>query len=142
MRTYSRAEWQAADRAWRELMPRPSQLALWKGIRQAAAVRGFIYPPIGTRWDSWADPEPSQFALIARETVDNPARLMAAIGVSVSWSQVIHRLLRQRDDVWEDTLLREKDAGWAKQAEPTHREAVETVATILRRVADSIGVDA
>lgn len=137
MRTYSRSEWLAADAAWHELMPRPSQLALWAGIRKAAAARGFIYPPTGTRWDSWADDQPSQFALIARETVDNPSRLMAAITCSFSWAQVIHRLVRQRDDIWEDTELRERDAAWDRTLQPSHSEAAMTVGQILRRMADS-----
>lgn len=138
MRTFSREAWQDAEKAWCELMPRASQRARWSKVRAAAAERGILYPPTGTRWDSWADPQPSQFALIARESVDNPARLMAAIARSWSWSQVIARIVRQRDDVYEDTLLREKDAAWERAKEPTHAEAAMSVGAILRRMADSM----
>lgn len=140
-RTFSRTEWAEAEQAWRDLMPRPSQLALWEGIRRAARERGILYPPTGSRWDSWADPQPSQFALIARESVDNPGRLLAAIGASGSWSQVIARIVRQRDDIREDTLLREKDDRWERAKEPTHREAAMSVGAILQRLADSAGVE-
>ena len=138
MRTYSRSEWLHADKAWRALMA-PSQLPRWKPYREAAALRGFIYPPVGARGDSWGDRQLTPWAIVARELYDGiPARLMAAIAQSWSWSQVVARIVRQRDDVYEDTLLREKDAAWERAKEPTHAEAAMSVGAILRRMADSM----
>lgn len=139
MRTYSRDQWLEADGAWQALVTEPWR---WKPYRQAARERGMLYPPAGEPGDSWGERAPSQFAIVARELYDgNPERLMAAIRVSRSWSEVVRRLLDGRDDAWEEASLRERDAAWAKGLEPTRGEAVETVATIIRRVADSIGVD-
>ena len=62
MRTFSSTHWQAALDAWTA----GDFSDEWRPYRHEAAMRGMIYPPEGTRFDSWDDPEPSQRALLAR----------------------------------------------------------------------------
>jgi hypothetical protein len=133
MKTYSRDDWTAAQEAWADFSPE------WREVRHQAAMRGILYPPSGTAWDSWDDDSPSQRAILIRAIRETPKLLSTCIARSRSWSDVIARLTAARDD-WraelalaQSRLERDHD-----EAQASHRESVTTLATILRRIGDSL----
>lgn len=97
-----------------------------------------IYPPFGTRWDSWEDEEPSQFALVARAHWDTPETLMEAIAASHSWGQVVGRLIRDLDGRRQEADLRERDDAWRRRDEPDGRQALQNIAAIVSLIRDSV----
>lgn len=128
MKTYRREDWLAAQDAWRDFSPE------WREVRHQAAMRGILYPPSGTRWDSWEDDEPSQRAILIRAIRETPKLLESCVAKSRSWSEVIGRLTAARD-AWRADL---DDVDRHRiDDQPTHREAVMTLGAILRRLEDS-----
>ena len=133
MRTYNRADWEAALQAWDD-----GQFSReWREFRHAAAMRGMIYPPEGTKWDSWEDDEPSQRAILIRAIRETPTMLMQAIANSRSWGDVIGYVIRRRDDLRAELDARERLIDFDA---PTHRQAVMSLGAILERLDDSRGV--
>lgn len=131
MRTYSRADWAAAQEQWRDFSSE------WREVRHQAAMRGLLYPPAGTALDSWEDDKPSQRAILIRAIRETPALLQNAISRSRSWGDVIAQLVRARDD-WRDRLNAEDRAVEREKADwPDHREAAMTVKAILDRIGAS-----
>src|SRR5512146_1944784 len=92
--TFSRSHWEAALQAWQD----GEFSDEWKPWRHEAAMRGMIYPPEGTKWDSWEDDEPSQRAMLIRAIRETPSLLHTAIARSRSWYDVIAYIVRERDD--------------------------------------------
>ena len=90
MRTYDPATFLAARAAW---VIGGYDMDLWGPFRQAAAERGFCYPPCGTVHDSRDDPEPSQRCIVFAAIRETPRALLAIIGQSGSWSQVVAQLI-------------------------------------------------
>ena len=129
MRTYSRADFEAAREAWSDYGPE------WQFYRQIAADRGMLYPPSGSKFDSWEDPKPSQRAIIYRAIADTPATLVDAIRESRSWSEVIGKVFRDMEIRREDADLQERDAAWDRRQ---YRGPMESIATIFGRVRDSL----
>jgi len=138
-RTYTKAQWDEAQRLWQE----GGYSEEWREWRHLAAMKaGIIYPPEGTRWDSWDDELPSQRAILVRAIRDTPKLLAACIPGARSWFEVIERLLRAITDWREDVEARERDRiRRAREEAVGHREAVMTIGEILGRVADSAGVE-
>lgn len=129
-RTFSKTDWDAAQALWHD----GEFSAEWKDFRHQAAMRGMIYPPEGTRWDSWEDEEPSQRAILIRAIRETPKLTAEAINHSQSWGSVIEYILRQRD-AWRDDLnARER---WVDPDKPTERQAMQSIAEIFQRIADS-----
>lgn len=133
MRTYSRETWEDAQRVWTE----GEYGDEWALVRSVAAHRGMIYPPSGTRWDSWEDPNPSQRAIIYRALQDTPKTLHEAVRQSWSWAEVVHRILRDLEDRREGVQLAEKDDRWERKGEPDGREATVSLKRILDRISES-----
>ena len=129
MKTYSRSVWDDAQRSWAEGDYGPE----WREVRHQAAMRGILYPPSGSRWDGWDADEPSQRALVYRAIVDTPAALRVAISRSSSWSQVLGRLLDERDDAAQDAAWQER----RERDEPTHIESAQALKAIIERMANS-----
>lgn len=127
MRTFSRDHWESAQDAWRD----GEFSAEWKPYRHEAAMRGILYPPEGTKWDSW-DEDPSQRAMLIRAIRETPAMLHEAIARSRSWSDVIDYILRRRDE-WRAELNRS-----ATVTEATPGEAVRRLGEILSTIRDSM----
>jgi len=119
MRTFSREHWQASLKAWED----GDFSDEWKPYRHAAAMRGMIYPPDGTKWDGWDEDEPSQRALLIRAIRECPRTLMAAIESSSTWSEVVGAVIRERQWAEDMALLRESDRRRAKQEYPDAAEA-------------------
>lgn len=109
----------------------------WEQYRQQAAERGFIYPPSGSRYDSWEDDEPSQRAVVWQAIVDTPLLLEQAIARSRSWSDVVAKLLYERQVMRDEMRLRERDEEWERSTAP-RRGVPEPIQAILRRLADSM----
>lgn len=130
MRTYSSEHWNAALDAWdagefsRE----------WRDVRHQAAMRGIIYPPDGSKWDSWEDDSPSQRAMLIRAIRETPALLSKCIARSQSWSDVIAKLTQARDDWRAEIALAESRI---VRDEPDHRESTLALGSIIRRIGDS-----
>jgi hypothetical protein len=134
MRTFTRAELDDANRAWDE----GDFSREWRDIRHKAAMGGLIYPPSGTKWDSWEDDSPSQRAILIRAIRETPKLLERCVIRAPSWRVVIERLVADRD-VWRDELDAKERAARRRHAEenPTHTESVMSLSTILRRIGDS-----
>ena len=134
MRTFSRGDWDAAQEAWRtgEFSDE------WRTFRHEAAMRGMLYPPEGSKWDSWDEDNPSQRAQLIRSIRETPQLVHQAIARSRSWYEVVAFINRRRDE-WREDRIREDElaARRSKADEASHPEAVATLGAILRRVDDS-----
>ena len=128
MRTFSRDQWTEAQALWDDGHFSDE----WKLFRHQAAMRGMLYPPAGTQFDSWEDDEPSQRAMLIRAIRETPTLLMAAINHSKSWGEVVAYVLRRRDE-WRDELNYRRP----ELLEPTPRQATSSLKAILNRLADS-----
>jgi len=131
-RTFSREAWNEAQRLWTE----GEFSDEWKAVRHQAAMRGFIYPPEGTRWDSWEDDAPSQRAMLIRAIRETPSLLSRCIAGSRSWADVIAKLIAERDELrddgWRETRRAELECD-----EPDPREATVSIRRILERIGNS-----
>jgi hypothetical protein len=110
----------------------------WDSFRALAWRGGLIFPPDGTRWDSWEDDEPSQRAMLIRAIRETPELLEKSIIGAGSWGIVIGRLLKGRDDMREEVLLAEKDDTWRRQDEPTGPQALRRLGEIVGRIQESV----
>ncbi|MBA3583022.1 MAG: hypothetical protein H0W36_00580 [Gemmatimonadetes bacterium] len=133
MRTFTRAELGAAWAAW----DNGDFSDEWRDVRHRAALGGLIYPPSGTKWDSWDDDNPSQRAMIIRAIRESPVMLDRCVIGAKSWSDVIERLMKRRDDWREEQAERERAAAREREDEPTPRQAVMSIRQIFDRITDS-----
>lgn len=136
-RTFSRDDWNAAQASWSGFSDE------WRDLRHRMAMQGCIFAPSGTEFDSWEDDSPSQRAMLIRAIREQPTLLGRCVPGAKSWQQLLERLLALRDD-WRDEIA-EREAEAVRQRlldEPdsTRRSAPQSIASILRRVADSAGV--
>lgn len=139
MRTYSRQTWEESNRAWIE----GEFGAAWDEIRRIAADRGMMFPPTGTKWDQTDDPQPSQRAIVWREWDDNPSVLRSILRSSSSWSEVVRKILVERNGRNEMAELAERDGKWRREhVEISPQEATLRLGEILegvhRKVVDSL----
>lgn len=129
MKTYSRSDWLAAQEAWADFSPE------WREVRHQAAMRGILFPPSGSAWDSWEDASPSQRAILIRAIRETPALVKASVARSSSWHEVIANITSTRDDWRTELAAKERHAEAERQLEnPTHRESVTSIASILERI--------
>ncbi len=132
VRTFSRARWEEAAAAWTA----GEYSEEWTPFRELAAKRGMIYPPAGSRWDSWEDDQPSQRAILIRAIRDTPALLTRTIMASSSWSEVVDHLFGAIAEWREEATARESEAARRRVEDtPGRREAPEVLGAILRRSA-------
>lgn len=132
MRTFSRDDWEAAQADWLDFSDE------WKGVRHQAAMRGILYPPSGSRFDSWEDDSPSQRAILIRAIRETPKMLAECVARSRSWSEVIDKLIGRRDDWREEMARKEAEAARQRAAdEPVRRDALLSIREIVQRIADS-----
>lgn len=133
MRTYGAADWTASLNEWElgEFGPE------WRDFRHAAAMRGMIYPPTGSKWDSWEDDEPSQRAIVYRAVHDTPKLLMAAINESRSWGQVVKIILGRLQEWREDLDRRDRQIAREREHEPNPIEATQSLRAIIDRIGQS-----
>jgi hypothetical protein len=127
-RTYSRADWQRAEALWGDFSPE------WDEARRQAAERGILFPPSGTKWDSWEDDSPSQRAILIRAIRETPLMLRSCIRSSSSWYEVVQRLTEERDDL---RVLSTRHVEQHERISPT--EAAESLGAILDRIAGRAG---
>lgn len=132
-RTYRREDFLESRRQWET----GKYDGRWDKYRKLAAERGFIYPPTGSRYDSWEDDEPSQRAVVWQAIVDTPLLLEEAIAKSRSWGDVVRKLLYERQVMRDEMRLRERDDEWERETAP-RIHAPELLATIVQRVKDSM----
>lgn len=130
-RTYSREDWLTAQAAWEA----GEFSAEWKDWRHWAATEGtIIFPPDGTKWDSWDDDSPSQRAMLIRAIRETPTMLRRALRGARSWAEVIERLLLDRDVLRTERAEDERQAAAGRQLdEPGRAEAMASLGAILRR---------
>ena len=131
-RTFSREHWTAAQQAWKD----GKFSHEWRDFRHQAAMRGILYPPDGTRWDSWEDDDPSERAVLVRAIRETPELLRECIGRSRSWGEVIARLVRTRDR-WRADLAEQEHRRPSDEDRPSDREVVTSLRAIIGRIADS-----
>ena len=131
MRTFSRSDWDTAQGLWLDFSDE------WKPYRHQAAMRGMLYPPEGSRWDSWDDDEPSQRAMLIRAIRETPQLLTVAIGRSRTWGEVVAYVIKRRDDMRAELDDRDREMARRRADEPDGREAAMTLKSILNRIGDS-----
>jgi hypothetical protein len=136
MRTYSRESFIEANDLWAD--GRFSDE--WKPWRHRAAMRGFIYPPAGTAYDSWGDDEPSQRAVIVRAIRETPKLLERAIDRSRSWGEVYAYLIKHLNEDRDLIEAADRETARRKAAEhPDQREAMSSIGSMFDRIAQSLG---
>lgn len=133
MRTFSREAWTEAQELWRT----GAFSDEWRPFRHQAAMRGMLYPPDGTRWDSSDDEQPSQRAIIVRAIRDTPGLLSKAIDTSRSWGEVVGKLIAGVNGMREDADERESWARRKRRELPEHIESAMSIKAILQRLGDS-----
>ena len=133
-RTYDRATWLQAKAAWDE-----GDFGLeWQPYREAMAERGWLWPPVGTRWDQREDEEPSQRAVIWRGITDRPETTLTIVRRSRNWSQVAVAVMQTEDRLREDIDLAEREQRLDDdEVRIGHRESVMVLAGVLKRIDDS-----
>lgn len=125
--TFSQADWRRAQAAWEA----GEFDRAWSPFRELAGRAGFIYPPAGTRWDSWEDDQPSQRAIIWRAIEETPDLLRRCIARARSWSDVVRELTSERD-AWRARLASQA----SEEPDPiSRREAPELLCDVMRRAA-------
>lgn len=129
-RTYRREDLEEATRRWSE----GAFDEAWQPYRAAAAARGFIFPPDGSRDDSVEDPQPSQRAIVWRAIEDTPRLLMATIRRSSSWNDVVRLLIAELDRRRVDAGFEELAISNERASHPTRRQAAERVGALLDRL--------
>lgn len=129
MRTYRRADLDAAEEAWSDYSSE------WNVCRAEAAARGMLYPPSGSKFDSTEDPRPSQRAIVYRAMVDTPDTLLDAIRSSSSWSDVVRKVMWDLDTRREDADLRERELAWERRH---YRGPMESIGALLTKFKDSM----
>lgn len=132
--TYTRETWLAASAAWHE---GEFEEDAWRAVRVAAAQRGMLYPPSGSRHDDTDAARPSQRAIVWLALDWTPGELLLVIGRSSTWSQVVDGLMSsvnsRRDELDEadlESLRRAEAERWADR-----RAAPKRLGDILRRAA-------
>ena len=133
MRTYSKSAFDEARALWDSGHFSDE----WKPYRHQAAMRGFIYPPEGTAFDSWDEDIPSQRAMLIRAIRETPRLLSAAIGRSQSWGEVVAFVIKRRDDMREELDERDRAIARSRADEQGPQEATDTIKAILNRIGDS-----
>lgn len=132
-RTFTREQLEASRAAWDAGEYGPE----WRDWRHLAAMRsGIIDPPTGTRWDSWADDEPSERSLVVRAMREQPTALRAALtsGRCHTWAQVVREVLQLRDRLADDADER------AYQADAEKRDHGLTPSQATYRLAEILDV--
>jgi hypothetical protein len=111
----------------------------WKEWRYIAAMEGgIIFPPEGTRYDSWADDNPSQRAIICRTMREDPELLLRAIRAdgAASWAKVIAIVCRERDwrvDEADKSVEWERSQRRQREADRTEaRATLDNIRSILK----------
>ena len=138
MRTYDAATFKAARRAWTEGEFGPE----WRWVYRLAVQRGMLYPPTGSRHDNRDAEAPTQRAIVYAAIEENPTELRRILEASSSWSQVVDRIFGMESRLVDDANLHDKDVAWDNaQERPPRREAMQSVASIFQRIADSAGIE-
>lgn len=133
MKTFSAKDWHASLEEWDA--GRFSDE--WKPFRHLAAMRGILFPPTGSRHDSWEDPEPSQRAILWRAVSETPKLLAEAIDRARSWREVLDYVLARRDEWRAELDQRERELARLKEREANPREAVLSLRQIMDRIVES-----
>lgn len=132
-RTVTKERWDAAQQAWAA----GGFSDEWREWRHLAAMKaGIVEPPTGTQWDSWADDEPSQRAMLVRAIRETPDALRTAIqrAPRPTWEAVIEGVLQDRDRLGADADRREQE--W----DADRRRPMAPLSDTLGVVLDSLGV--
>lgn len=133
-RTFTREEFEHARAAWAA----GDFSSEWQPWRHLAAMRaGLIFPPQGTKWDSWGDDEPSERALLIRAIREQPQRLREILETERvgAWSNVVALLTRGRDEL-ADSAERQEREWLARKVGP-----MTPARSILQTIMDSLERD-
>jgi hypothetical protein len=128
-RRLTREQYEASVASWTAGSPWSGE---WKKWRHMAAMEaGIVMAPTGDPYDSWADEQPSERAMLIRAIRETPDALAAAIRSPRvhSWAAVVAVLTRGRDE-----LYAEVDMG------VRHRPVDEANPAQARRTLERIGV--
>ena len=130
VRTFSRSDWDAAQRGWSDGQFSPE----WRDLRRRMAEQGCIFPPSGDRYDSWEDDSPSQRAILIRAVRETPELLARCARGARSWHELVSRLARARDEWREEQSAEELEQRRLNAAGPSRTAAAESLAAILGRI--------
>jgi hypothetical protein len=129
MRSYDRATYSAARKAWADGDFGPE----WHEVYRLAADHGYIYPPTGTKWDDVQE-EASQRAIVYQALTDNPTELRRIMARSHSWHDVVRQVIAFRGVLRDQADLLDADAQWEKRDRPPRAAVPEATIAILRRI--------
>jgi hypothetical protein len=136
-RLYTREQMDAARAAWDE----GDFSSEWHDWRHLAAMEGgIISAPAGSAWDSWADDDPSERAILIRAIRETPELLAEAIRAPgpPTWAKVVARLVGRRDEMREEVTRDEREADRERERRSTaSREAAYRLREILDVIKDS-----
>lgn len=132
MRTFSRETWSDAQAAWDD-----GEFSVeWREVRHTMAMQGCLYPPNGSKWDSFEDSQPSQRAVLIRAIRETPDLLAKVMRGASTWQQVIERLFRERDELRLEVRRRLDD-----EEREVDRRRMQPIGDIVRSFMDSVGMD-
>ena len=135
MRTFTRSELDTANAAW----DAGDFSKEWRAVRHKAAMGGLIYPPNGTKHDSWEDDSPSQRAILIRAIRETPKLLDRCLVGAPSWHVVITRLLGARDEWRDDLEAKHRMTERQRAADKwTPTERMTAIGAVLRVWRDSV----
>lgn len=129
MRSYDRATYTAARKAWAEGDFGPE----WHEIYRLAADHGYIYPPTGSKWDD-VEEAPSQRAIVYQAITDNPTELRRIMARSRSWSDVVRQIIAFRGVLRDQADLAEADADWESRERPKRGHTPQKLVDVLRQM--------
>lgn len=134
MRTFRKADLERADADWIDGEFDPFEWPQWRSL---AASQGIIFPPRGSRWDSWEDDLPSQRAIVVRAIRNHPELLRRSILGSRSWQEVTTKLIAGvgmlREENAEEDQARSIQADELSPSRSEARHALEHIGSILPR---------
>lgn len=127
MRTYRKADWDAAQAAWAFF-----DMDTWGWVRTLAGERGMLFPPSGDAYDSAdEDASPSQRAIVYRAIVDTPVALRRSICNSTSWADVVRRLIAELELMRAESDAQDaRDRADADAHRIGHHEASRALASL------------
>jgi hypothetical protein len=130
VKTYSRDTFTKARQAWTD----GDFGERWEPYRRAAAERGYLFPPAGTKHDDRDVEQPSQRAVIWRAIDFAPDWLLGVVAHSSSWSQVVAAIVGHDTAMREDATLSERDVEADRGGRPTRGQAMESLRSIVGRL--------
>jgi hypothetical protein len=138
VRTFLKTDLERAAADWEDGEFDPHDWPKWRAL---AAEQGIIFPPRGTRWDSWEDELPSQRAIVIRAIRNHPTLLRRSIFGSSSWGEVTAKLIvgvgELREEAGEEDYARSVQADELSPSRAEAKHALERIGSVMARMKET-----